>query len=355
MRVAHARVSDVRYALLEPLVTATGVIADRSGVVLELVDERGRRGFGEASPLPGFSVEPLEQVRRLLVQLEQGLGPLVGRTFLDRSDVRALTAVLDWPPSALHALEQALVDLLGQVRGRPAAAILGSTYRPRVLVHRLVTGPQSAAAAVADGVRCVKLKVATQPLADELAILAAVRQAVGADVQIRVDANGGWDLATARQALGLMSRYRLSCVEQPVPADELDGMAELALLSGVAIAADEGLRNRADLEATVARRAANIVVIKPMLVGGPIAALELLEAAFDAGLDAYVTTTIDGPIGRLSALHVAAAAPMCALLPCGLDTAPLLQGGGPSRATRGWMHVSERAGFGVSPREVPTC
>jgi o-succinylbenzoate synthase len=309
--------TDYALRLRRPLVTARGPVAVREGLVLAITAADGSVGLGEAAPLPGFTSETLPQVR---AAIERALAPLVGGP-LPRfaATIRALVRVQDLPPCAAHAVDQALLDLAARRRGVSAAKLMRGGARSWVFVSRLIEVPEEAAAADAEGILIVKMKVGARSLAADLDRVQAARVAAP-DVAIRLDANGAWTFEQAAEAIELLAQIGVECLEDPVP-----DLADMARLRGrgVAIAADGPVRDEAGLEAVIAAGAADAIVIKPMFCGGLTAASALLARAARARLPGIVTTALEGAIGRAGALHVAAASPG-ALWPCGLDTGRLL-------------------------------
>jgi o-succinylbenzoate synthase len=193
--------------------------------------------------------------------------------------------------------------------------------RDRVPVNALVpaVAPDRAAAlaaaAVAAGSGCVKVKVG--PGVDEDRV-AAVRDAVGPQVRLRVDANGAWDLDRATAAVGRLARYDLELVEQPVAT--LDDLARLRRRVDVALAADESVRGVDDATALARLEAADAVVVKVQPLGGLAAALAVVEAA---GVPAVVSALYETSVGVAAGLALAAALPELPYA-CGLSTAALL-------------------------------
>lgn len=307
-----------------PLPRAAPEAAPRRGLWLTLADELGHVALGEAAPLPGFSVETLAETRAALDAFVRGPLPTVDDTpaavaaLLD--DLRALA----WPAAALHALDQALLTLLSERLGRPLHALLGAAPDPGPLVtHRLVRDAADARRAAIDGVRAVKLKLGADPT-DALSRLAAARALLGPAVALRLDANGALTEAAARALLRAASVHPgapgLDLVEEPLAGADLAAMARLrAAAPGVRIAADESCRGPADLEAIAAAGAADAVVLKPMLLGGPTRAAAMARRAAALGLAVSVTTSFDSPRALPAARAVALACPAHARLSAGLD------------------------------------
>jgi O-succinylbenzoate synthase len=184
-------------------------------------------------------------------------------------------------------------------------------------------GPQQAHALVAGaGCRTAKVKVAQrgQGDADDIARVEAVRDALGPAGRIRVDANGGWDVAHARAMLAQLAPFGLEYAEQPCAT--LDELAELRQLTDVLIAADESIRRAEDPLRVRAAGAADIVVLKTAPLGGVAAALRVAQAC---GLPVVVSSAVDTSVGLAAGVALAAALPS---LPydCGLATMSLLTG-----------------------------
>jgi O-succinylbenzoate synthase len=180
--------------------------------------------------------------------------------------------------------------------------------------HRIVTG--------SGGCRTAKVKVAEpgQDLGAEIARLEAVRDALGPDGAIRVDANGAWDVETAVARLRVLDRAAggLEYAEQPVPT--VDGLAAVRRAVTVPIAADESIRRAADPLAVARAEAADVVVLKVQPLGGVQACLELAERV---GLPVVVSSALETSVGLAAGIALAAALPELPYA-CGLATAQLL-------------------------------
>ncbi len=356
MKIVRAEVTRIRLRLRTPLATARGPIESREGALLALAGESGLTGHGESLPLPGFSEESAEQSTETLAGLARSL---IGReveeleTLLDRIEALAPEA-----PTTRAAVDMALFDLAARAQGIRAAALLARPERPRarVEVNALVSAERSedvhreAAAALEHGYRTVKLKVGALGLACDEARVAAVRDAVGADTKIRLDANGGWKEAEAEQAIARFAPYRIELLEQPVDARDLAGLARLSARSPIPIAADEALAGGYALDEIMARNAASILVLKPAALGGLRASQRAAARARAAGWGVVVTSTLDSVLGVAAALQLAAALPGPQLA-AGLATSGRFEcdlADAPSPA-EGALCLSDQPGLGVTP------
>jgi len=226
--------------------------------------------------------------------------------FVEYADVEAATwlaGAIDfgWRPSP-----PAVRDLVAVNATMPAVA---ASEVPRILARY-------------DGCRTVKVKVAEagQTLADDVARVRAVREAMGPEGRVRVDANGAWNVDEAERAIHALAEFDLEYVEQPCA--EVDELAELRERVGyldIPIAADESVRKAADPLRVARAGAADLLVIKAQPLGGVHAAREIVA---HAGLPAVVSSALDTSIGLSMGVALAASLPDLDY-DCGLGTAAL--------------------------------
>lgn len=250
----------------------------------------------------------------------------------------------EWSPFLDYAGEE-LVPWLQAAR-EAAERPWPAPVRDRVPVNATipVVAPEQAHALVtSSGCRTAKVKVADprSALADDIARLEAVRDALGPDGRLRIDANGAWDVDTARRNLAELARFDLEYAEQPCPTTEdLAALRRLLARDGleVPIAADESIRRSGDPERVVALKAADVAVLKVQPLGGVAACLELAERL---GLPVVVSSALETSVGLAAGLALAAALPELPYA-CGLNTSGLLVDDvvdDPLVAVDGWMPV----------------
>jgi O-succinylbenzoate synthase len=200
--------------------------------------------------------------------------------------------------------------------------------RDRVPVNVTVPAvdPERAAAIVraSDGCRTAKVKVAEpgQPEGADLERVAAVRDALGPSGQVRVDANGAWDVETAVRRTRALDQAAggLEYVEQPCAS--VEELAAVRRRLDVPVAADESIRRAADPLRVARLEAADVAVLKVQPIGGVAACLRIAE---EIGLPVVVSSALESSVGIAAGLALAAALPE---LPhaCGLATLALLDG-----------------------------
>lgn len=345
MRIASVEVVPYALPFRQPYVTAAGRLEQREMALLRLRSEDGLVGLGEAVPL---SLRGGVGLTRVVEELER-LGEL---ETLDEARLSGDAPSLSAP--ARCAALTALLDL----RGRRAAAERGTAAEPSEPVRcnaTLIAGEPSAVAADAerwasDGFSSFKLKLG---IGDDAAMVRTVRETLGPRVRIRVDANGTWDVETAKRTLAELEPYEVELAEQPVAT--LEEAMEVARSTSIPIAGDESVESRADAERAAAMEACRMTGIKLSKVGGPEAAIEIAEV-----LPSYLSSALDGPVGIAAAAQVAATLREAAVgdgpdLAHGLATQRLFAStiaAVEPRLDGGMLHLPDGPGLGVEIDEA---
>jgi o-succinylbenzoate synthase len=347
MNIREIEATPFRIPFVRPLAVGGISVEARTSALIRLHGDDGRVGLGEVAPHPLASEAVPRRLMQSVAAAQEALR-LPGPTELD--------AVLDWlevvsSPPVRAGLEMACWDLAAQAAGVPLSDKLSPVVTPRVPVNAVIDmlDPADAASAaqelVSQGFRCLKLKVG-RDVREDVARLAAVRAAAGPQVRLRIDANGVWTLEEAVEFLPQLAAYDLEYIEEPVA-----GMADLAQLRravNVPIAADECVTDAGAVQRLAALRAADVIVVKPALLGLRAAAA-VVRTAQTCGMGVVVTSALDTSIGIAAALHLAATLPE-PVLPCGLATASLLAGDLAREALTprgGWLEVPRGPGLGV--------
>lgn len=316
MRVRRAAVHLVSLPMRTPFVSARDTVATRDLSMVELdvdVDGVAITGWGECVALPeaGYTAEWRDGAVTVLV--DELLGCVMGDP-ITVGDAAARMAHIPGNPMAKSAVEMALLDASLRASGRSLAAALGAT-RTRVPAGAALgvraSAPQTAAEAVElaqRGYRRVKLKVAPD---HDVHVVEAVRAALRAaevECAIQVDANESYRLNNPDhvRALDELDRLGLVLIEQPLARDDLDGHAHLARRLATPICLDESIDGLDALRRVIELRAADVVCIKPGVVGGYLTAVRLHDVARAAGLPVWCGGMLDSGYGRAANRALAA-------------------------------------------------
>ncbi|WP_168582393.1 mandelate racemase/muconate lactonizing enzyme family protein [Gephyromycinifex aptenodytis] len=353
MNVVAARLWAIELPLREPFVVAYGRWEAMPAVIVELIDEQGRSGWGEGVPDEIVTAEHLhgtfEILRRLL------LPRIVGCRVADIEAVHArMDAVISGNTAAKAAIDLALHDLLGQAGGLPVYDLVGGRSNTELSYPRVVpigdpaAMAEQAALAVGSGYASVKIKVGQGDPRLDVERVHAVSQAVADRVPIRVDANQGWQRPdVAIRAIRAMSGCGVCWVEEPIRAGDIAGLAEVRRAVEVPIMADETCHGPESLLAIIAARAADLVNIKLMKTGGIHPALAMCQLAHAAGLRVQIGSMVESSLGSAAGYHVATA--RGGVVSTEL-TGPLLFSReiGDLRYEPPLVHLSQQPGLGVS-------
>jgi o-succinylbenzoate synthase len=329
----------------QPLQTSYGALCARELLVVALTDEDGVTGYGEAAPLEPYDGISLGRARKAL---ESYTAVLAASRRLNGAQLIDACRRADDLPAALAAIDLALWDRGGRISDRPIASMITDTPAPDVPVNATLSAVDragvaaQAAAAAAQGFGCIKLKVG---LGDDAERVAAARVAAGPAVALRLDANGAWDVEQAVRTIEALAPAGLELVEEPVHG--LRDVREVRERVAVRIAIDETAAEHGALGAGVAD-AVCLKISRCGGISGLIAAATLVRAS---GAEAYVSSSLDGPLGIAAGVHAAAALASRGPVPhCGLATLELFAGTEnqlPARAGR--IAVPAAPGLGVDP------
>lgn len=298
MSLRLASVEVIPYALpfREPYVTARGTLTQREMVLLRLRTDEGLVGLGEAVPLSLRGGAGLEQVVRELREVDrsEALHELVRRCSFEVTSVAEIDPRLQLSPPACSAVMGAVYDLYDKLlhQQRPGSAPGGVDRDPIECNATLVAGApekvaEDALAWAAEGYSTFKLKLGG---GQDVAQVRAVREALGPEAAIRVDANASWSLQAATRILGEIAPYEIELVEQPVAT--MEEAAELARLTSIPLCGDESIASAEDARLAAELDAFAVTGVKLCKVGGFFEGMAIGEV-----LPAYVTSALDGPVG----------------------------------------------------------
>lgn len=358
VRVDQLSVSVYRAPVPRPVRTAFGAMTDRPAVIVR-AEGGGIAGYGEV--WCNFPTCGAEHRARLL---ESAFRPWVvdrdwsspAEAFVDltaRSHKLALQAGEPGPVAQVIAgIDTALWDLAARQAGVPLWRLLGGE-RDRVPAYGSGINPdgavEQAEEARAAGLRAFKLKIGFGAALD-LANLAALREKLGPDTPIAVDANQAWDLGEAIAMSEKLARHAPLWLEEPLAADSrLEDWQRLAAASPIPLAAGENLRDAA-FDAAIASGALRFIQPDLAKWGGITACLPLAQRINAAGL-CYCPHFLGGGIGLLASAHLLAAAGGDGLLEIDSNPNPLREGlADPFPALEeGQLVLSEQPGLGVAP------
>jgi O-succinylbenzoate synthase len=298
--IVHAEVLEVALPLLRPFVTGFGVTSARSTMLVHLVDENGVEGWGEGPALNDPYYLPDTTSTAFGIASDFGLPLALAVGSLEPRDVAAVLSRIRGNTFARAGVEQAFwslaaavdgVSLRELVGGLPGSVPVGESLSITTTIEETLAEVQLR---LSEGYQRIKLKI--QPGWD-VSLVAAVRDLIGPDVMLQVDANAAYtldDVAT----LKALDDYDLACIEQPLAWDAVVEHATLQQQIRTPVCLDETLRSPQDVRRALDIDACRNVNLKPARVGGISASLEIIELCRSRGVPLWCGGMMESGIGR---------------------------------------------------------
>ena len=358
MKINRVEPIAVSFPMKKPVFMAGVEIRQADNILVRIEADNAVVGWGEAASAPTMTGETVESMMAAVAYLAAAVE---GRPAEDIAGTVAAMATRMYANNAAKAaIEMALHDLVGRATGQPAYALLGGKQRSRMAIlgvistGELASDLREAERKKADGYSAFKIKVGIdKPLVDAERTR-RVCAILGTNALISSDANQGWSAEEATQYVRAVADAGLDFFEQPVHADDIDGMAAVTAASGtIAIGADESIHSLEDIRRHHARGAARGVSLKTIKLGGLRGVMEAGRLCDRLGLNVNVSAkTGESSIACAAATHIASALPQIAwgltLSNEGLTDDATAR---PIRIEHGHVEVSDRPGLGIDVDE----
>jgi len=293
----------------EPFKIASGTSIESQNIVVRIYTDYEVFGVGEASPSKRVTHETPQTVLKALDKIAPrliGMHPLRIEKIMETMDQTVAEN-----PSAKAAIDIALHDIMGKTTRRPLFELLGG-YRQEVLTDITLGIKESeemakdAINAVRKGFRALKVKVGVNP-EEDFERIQEIRKVVGSNVAVRIDANQGWTVHQAIEVLKKLERLNVEFVEQPVKADDIEGLAEVKKNSSIPVMADESVHSPEDVLYVIRKEAADLINIKLMKSGGILKARKIAAVAEAANVPCMIGCMGESTIGITAGVHFAVA------------------------------------------------
>ena len=311
LRITGIVVFRANIPLVAPFRIALGVISEARSLFVRVDTDAGICGWGETSPVSQITGETQamsDAAAADLAKLLLGSDPLdiegrvaeMGRSLAFNSGVRS-------------AFDMALYDVTGKAAGLPLYALLGGGKRPLETDQTIgldVSEAMAEKAAVLArmGVPAIKVKLGTSA-EEDLGRIARIREAVGSDLPLRIDANQGWDFPTAVRVLSRLQSAGIEYCEQPLARWDLDNFRRLRERVSIPIMADESVFDHHDAFRLAASGCCDYLNIKLAKAGGIHTALKIDAVAEAAGARCMLGCMMESRLGLTAAAHLACARP----------------------------------------------
>jgi L-alanine-DL-glutamate epimerase-like enolase superfamily enzyme len=294
---------------IEPFTIATGTMHFAQNVLVKAYTDNGLTGYGECSAFP------------MIVGETQATGFEMAKDFAgiwkgkDATDIESRLAELHLYTAGNYTIKSAfdmlLYDLAAKHKELPLYKYLGGEKRHIITdvtigIDTAENMAVSAAKFVAQGFRIIKVKLGKNP-DDDLQRIKAIRQAIPAEVDIRIDANQGWTLDEATYALNQLAKYNISFCEQPMRTYNDEWLPELCRQSPIAIMADESVYTHYDAGRIIRNKAARFINIKFAKSGGINEAIKINQVAQANGMPCMLGSMLESRLALTANVHFAMA------------------------------------------------
>ena len=290
----------------KPFETSKAKLTERKGFIISIKDSEKFKGVGDAAPLPEFGSESFEDAAEFLKSLKINL-KIDLANFLDSLEENL--SPLDKLPALRHGFEQAFLNYVCSKTNVSLNELLNRESSKSVNVNGVIGfSPLNEIETVTKGLigkgyKTLKIKAGRENFDDDLKAIEEVRNTVGKDIKIRIDVNGKWNFDSAKKNLKKLEKYDIEYCEQP--ANKSINFIRLKANTSIPLAADESIRSVHDAEDFIAKKAASVLILKPMMLGGIINTMKIVDLAKKNKIKTVMTSSFESAVGRSFAILAA--------------------------------------------------
>ncbi len=261
---------------------------------MEIQDHHGQKGYGEGTPRPYVTGEQPKDTTRALTELSREIS---GRDFASEDVILSFLEGLyknGYPstaPSALCALELALLDLLSKRLGVPLWKLFRSRPASETITYSSILPlldekPRQAILRLTKEYKIRQIKTKASDIDSTVKVVDEITRALGQDTDIRIDANAAFSSKDAVRLVSALKKKGLSisCMEQPVAKDDLEGLKKVEEDSGIPVIADESFCSDDDLEKIISNKSCSGINVRLSKCGGMLKSAKIVERAKKAGM-----------------------------------------------------------------------
>lgn len=312
MIIEHIETFRVAVPLIKPFKTALRTVTTAESIFVKITCDNGIVGWGEAPPTVVITGDSLASIESAIHHV---IKPFLEKKNLLNYEVifQGLKNTLVGNSSPKAAVDMAIYDCLSQFCGLPLYQFLGGHKKQLETDFTVsVNGPEEmgedAVSYIKRGFNVLKVKVGKDEIATDIKRIHEIRRRVGNDIIIRLDANQGWTTKDAIRAIRKMEDddLRIELVEQPVKADDIEGLKQVTDAVDTLIMADESVFTPKQAFQVLKTRSADLINIKLMKAGGIYQAQIINQLAETCGVKCMVGSMIETHLGITAAAHFAA-------------------------------------------------
>ncbi|WP_286846926.1 MULTISPECIES: mandelate racemase/muconate lactonizing enzyme family protein [Aminobacterium] len=313
MRINSIEIIETKIPLKDPykLSRKYGVVEFTHPTIVKIYTDNGTVGYGETDAWAGFTSETPETVAAVL---KHNIAPaILGE---ESTNILKLHKIMNFVMRENHmakaAIDIACYDILGKEAGMPVYHLLGGNLYESLPIMGGIGGETCEEAANAamktktKGYHSLMIKVGRNPVQDAQCVL-AVREVVGPDYPLILDANQGWDLASAKKFISIAQEANPVLFEQPLLGEDIEGMAELRRCCDVPVSVDESLTSFECAQNIIRLNAADVFSVKVCKNGGIKESMRIIELARNNGINILFNSMLEEGITQAASLNMALA------------------------------------------------
>ena len=303
MIIKKFRFSPFSIKLKEPLINSSFKIESRDGFVVKITDENNLIGYGEVSPLLGFSLESIEECDITLNKLYYSIIDKARKK--EEFDLTTELKAISNLPSLRFGVEQAIISLL--IKRRELNTLL--TTEKRIAINGLVgiEAEENVFKKVddllVDDFKTIKIKLGVNSVEEDIALVKKISTRIDDSIKLRLDINGGWNYQEAEYAVNNLPKEKVEFIEQPVKS--INELVMLSDFSPIPIGVDESIKNISGATDIVLRSNIKVIVLKPSILGSIIQTISLIKSAEKLDKKIIISSAFESVVGR-SALFMLA-------------------------------------------------
>jgi o-succinylbenzoate synthase len=355
LKISKVTVNPITVRYKQDFTTAYGTENQTVHALVQLHTDDGIIGLGEAAPLQDFTGENYQTIERFINTAFEHT--LKDQSPFNHSLIHSRLDKIEGNAAAKSAIDIALYDIMGKALKQPVYQFLGGKIRDRIETAEVIgfDEPEKMGEKALNlknqGFRTIKMKVGSGNVKLDAERVANVRNAVGDDTHLRVDANNSYSVDKAIELGRKIRKYDPAYFEQPVKARNLRGLAKVKRATKIPITADEAVHTAADAIQVIKYEAADTLAIKFAKCGGICEAKAIAKIAETAGLSCVVISAFEVGVGLAADVHLACSSQSIDL-PCEIALGPMYDDEFTEGLQNGttWLAVTESAGLGVRLR-----
>ena len=295
--------------LKEPFIISLGTITHAQNVIVTIQTKEGITGYGECSPFMTINGESTDTCFIVGQYLAKGL---VGKNALELSACMNIMDRIIYSNSSIKsAFDMALHDIAAQGAGVPLYAFLGGK-KGKILQTDMTVSIGTSEKMKNDAIKFkqqgfpfIKVKLGTT-LKEDVARIKAIREGIGNEIPLRIDANQGWPTASeAIAVLKALEPYNIEHCEEPIPRWRFMELAKVSAATSIPIMADESCGDHHDAERLIQLKACSMFNIKLGKSSGFVKALKIIDLAAEAGIYLQIGGFMESRLGMTAAAHLA--------------------------------------------------